>query len=307
MALSTPSNAEPSVLPSIGPRMSIDQQPSYGPESTPHGIYGAMMTCLGSFLGTCGSIPGCFCCPNPYKQVAQGYVGMVSRFGKFYKSVDPGLTRINPMTESLQKVDIKIQIAEIPKQAIMTKDNVSVQIDSVLYWHIIDPYQALYGINDVKKALIERTQTTLRHILGARVLQDCIENREAISFEIAEVIEPAAKTWGIKVESILIKDIQFSRELQESLSSAAQQKRIGESKVIAAQAEVQAAQLMREAANVLATPAAMQLRYLETMTQMAKQSGSRVIFMPYTPESGGSSRFGVQDAMVYGQMSQSQE
>jgi len=302
---------EPAILnyPPVGPRMSLGQhgmQPSYaveyGPEPTPHGVYGNMMSCLGSLIGTFGSIPCCFCCPNPYKQVSQGYVGMVSRFGKFYKSVDPGLTRINPMTESLHKLDIKIQIAEIPKQAIMTKDNVNVQIDSVLYWHIIDPYQALYGVTDVKKALIERTQTTLRHILGARVLQDCIENREAISFEIAEVIEPAAKTWGIKVESILIKDIQFSRELQESLSSAAQQKRIGESKVIAAQAEVQAAQLMREAANVLATPAAMQLRYLETMAQMAKQSGSRVIFMPYTPENGGSSRFGVQDAMVYGQM-----
>jgi erythrocyte band 7 integral membrane protein len=113
--------------------------------------------------------------------------------------VDPGLVKINPFTEDIRRVDVKIQIGEIPKQVIMTKDNVNVAIDSVLYWHIIDPYQAEFGVSDVKKALIERTQTTLRHILGARVLQDCIENREAISSEIEEVIEPAAKLWGVKV------------------------------------------------------------------------------------------------------------
>jgi len=262
-------------------------------------LYGSMMNCLGSVIGVMGAIPCCVCCPNPYKQIVQGNVGLVSRFGKYYKSVDPGLIFVNSCTESLQRVDIKIQITEIPRQAIMTKDNVSIQIDSVIYWHIVDPYQAVFGVSDIGKALIERTQTTLRHILGARVLQDCIENREAISEEIAEVIEPAAETWGIKVESILIKDVQFSRELQDSLSSAAQQKRIGESKVIAARAEVDSAKLMREASDVLATPAAMQLRYLETMSQMAKQSGSRVIFMPYTPEN--SMRFGTQEAMIYGQ------
>lgn len=124
------------------------------------------------------------------------------------------------------------------------------------------------------------TQTTLRHILGARVLQDCIENRDAISHEIQEVIGPAARLWGVKIESILIKDIQFSKELQESLSSAAQAKRLGESKIIAARAEVDSAKLMREASNFLNNPAAMQIRYLETLASMSKTSNTKVIFLP---------------------------
>ncbi|KAG0330415.1 hypothetical protein BG004_002110, partial [Podila humilis] len=113
-----------------------------------------------------------------------------------------------------------------------------------------------------------------------RVLQELIENREAIGEEIQEVIDAPARDWGVKVESVLIKDITFSRELQESLSSAAQAKRLAESKVIGAQAEVDSAKLMRAAADILNTPAAMQIRYLETMTNMAKGSNTRVIFMP---------------------------
>ena len=113
----------------------------------------------------------------------------------------------------------------------MTKDNVNVHITSVIYYHIVNPYKATFGIGHVRTALIERTQTTLRHVLGARVLQDVIERREEIAHAIEEIIAEVATTWGVKVESILIKDINFSRELQDSLSMAAQSKRIGESKV----------------------------------------------------------------------------
>jgi erythrocyte band 7 integral membrane protein len=128
---------------------------------------------------------------------------------------------------------------------------------------------------------LHSTMTTLRHILGLKVLQDAIENREAISAEIQDVIEPSAKIWGVKIESILIKDIMFSPELQASLSSAAQAKRLGESRVIAAKAEVDAAKLMRDAANILNTPAAMQIRYLETLSSMSKNGqGPKTIFMP---------------------------
>ncbi|KAK3828280.1 MAG: hypothetical protein J3Q66DRAFT_363434 [Benniella sp.] len=256
------------------------------PDDENHGIYGALMNTAGVIMGALGAIPCVICCPNPYKTVSQGNVGLITRFGKFYKIVDPGLTKINPVTEKLIRVDVKIQIADIPQQVIMTKDNVNVQIDSVLYWHIINPSQSVFGVSNVEAALIERTQTTLRHILGMRVLQELIENREAIGEEIQEVIDTPARSWGVKVESVLIKDITFSKELQESLSSAAQAKRMAESKVISAQAEVDSARLMRTAADILNTPAAMQIRYLETMTGMAKSSGSKVIFMP-TQHNGG--------------------
>ncbi|KAI7894882.1 uncharacterized protein EV154DRAFT_458767 [Mucor mucedo] len=266
-------------------------QPSFALEldisTIQHGWYGNMMNGIGVVMGGLGSIPCCVCCPNPFKPVRQGSVGLISRFGKFYKCVDPGLVKINPVTESIKRIDIKIQVVDIPSQYVMTKDNITIRIDSVLYWHIIDPYQAQFGIRDVKKALVERTQTTLRHILGGKVLQECVENREAIAQEVEEITGRVASEWGVKIESILIKDFNFSKELQESLSAAAQAKRTGESKIISAKAEVDSAKLMREAADILSTPSAMQIRYLDTLNNLSKAPQTRVIFLP-PPEEGRS-------------------
>ncbi|KAI7905555.1 uncharacterized protein BX663DRAFT_500138 [Cokeromyces recurvatus] len=263
-------------------------QPSFALEldisTIEHGWYGTMMNTIGSILGTIGAIPCCIGFPNPYKPVDQGSVGLISRFGKFYKCVDPGLTKINPVTESIKRVDVKIQVADIPSQYVMTKDNITILIDSVLYWHIIDPYQASFGVRDVKKALIERTQTTLRHIFGGKTLQECVENRDAIAQEVEEITGRVATEWGVRIESILIKDFNFSKELQKSLSAAAQAKRVGESKIIFAKAEVDSAKLMREAADILSTPSAMQIRYLETLNSISRTENARVIFLP--PDEG---------------------
>ena len=169
---------------------------------------------------------------------------------------------------------------EVPKQVCMTKDNVNLNLTSVIYYHITSPHKAAFGISNIRQALVERTQTTLRHVVGARVLQDVIERREEIAQSIGEIIEDVASAWGVQVESMLIKDIIFSNELQESLSMAAQSKRIGESKVIAARAEVESAKLMRQAADILSSAPAMQIRYLEAMQAMAKSANSKVIFLP---------------------------
>lgn len=133
---------------------------------------------------------------------------------------------MNPLTESVHRVDVKMQIVEIPRQVIMTKDNVNVRIDSVLYWHIENPFRAKFNVSNVRRALVERwdssyyimftfvltiiryicrTQTTLRHILGAKVLQDCIENREAIAKEIQDVTRPVAKQWGVRVSFFFLR------------------------------------------------------------------------------------------------------
>ena len=127
---------------------------------------------------------------------------------------------------------------------------------------------------------MERAQTTLRHVVGARAVQSVVTEREVIAFEIAEIVGDIADKWGVSIEGILIKDIIFSPDVAASLSSAAQQKRIGESKVIAARAEVDAARLMRQAADILASPAAMQIRQLEALQNMAKTSSSKVVFVP---------------------------
>ncbi|WWC57947.1 uncharacterized protein I303_100482 [Kwoniella dejecticola CBS 10117] len=267
----------------VQPLKKNEMQPSYaqdlGTTSIQHGFYGSMMNGLGSCIGNIGMIP---CCPfpNPFKNIDQGSVGLISRFGQFYKSVDPGLVKVNVCTESVRVVDVKIQLTSVPRQTVQTKDNVSVDVDSVICWHVISPYRAAFGINDVRTALVERAQTTLRQVVGGRVLQSVISDREGLACEVAEIIEATAEKWGVAIESILLKDINFSIELQQSLSSAATQKRIGESKVIAARAEVDAAKLMRQAADILASPAAMQIRQLEALQNMARSSGSKVVFVP---------------------------
>ncbi|PTB66395.1 SPFH domain family protein [Trichoderma citrinoviride] len=268
----------------VQPPRNEDLQVSYaaeiGGEANPKGWYGSMINSLGACIGTMGAIPCCILCPNPYKHVNQGHVGLVTKFGRFYKAVDPGLVKVNPLSERLISVDVKIQIAEVPEQTCMTKDNVTLRLTSVIYYHIVSPHKAAFGISNVRQALVERTQTTLRHVVGARVLQDVIERREEIAQSIGEIIEDVAAGWGVQVESMLIKDIVFSQDLQDSLSMAAQSKRIGESKIIAAKAEVESAKLMRQAADILSSAPAMQIRYLEAMQAMAKSANSKVIFLP---------------------------
>ncbi|KAH8695408.1 stomatin family protein [Talaromyces proteolyticus] len=270
----------------VQPARVEDLQPQYAqtlkhdndnPDS--HGWYAGLQHGLGQCFGFMGAA-GCCICPNPFKNVKQGEVGLVTRFGRFERSVDPGLVKVNPFSEKLTTVDVKIQIVEVPRQVCMTKDNVTLNLTSVIYYHITSPHKAAFGIADVRQALVERTQTTLRHVVGARVLQDVIERREEIAQSIGEIIEDVAARWGVKVESMLIKDIIFSNDLQDSLSMAAQSKRIGESKVIAARAEVESAKLMRQAADILSSAPAMQIRYLEAMQAMAKSANSKVIFLP---------------------------
>jgi erythrocyte band 7 integral membrane protein len=182
----------------------------------------------------------------------------------------------------------------------MTKDNVTLHLTSVIYYHITSPHKAAFGISNVRQALVERTQTTLRHVVGARVLQDVIERREELAQSIGEIIEDVASGWGVQVESMLIKDIIFSHELQDSLSMAAQSKRIGESKIIAARAEVESAKLMRQAADILSSAPAMQIRYLEAMQAMAKSANSKVIFLPASNNQGVTQALGMADALGEG-------
>jgi len=285
-AATAPSQYDQPVI-KVQPPRREDLQPSYAQvikpdteDASQHGWYGSMVNALGSCIGTLGAIPCCFCCPNPYRPVAQGNVGLVTRFGRFSRAVDPGLVKINPLSENLIQIDVKIQIVEVPKQVCMTKDNVNLTLTSVIYYHIISPHKAAFGISDLRTALVERTQTTLRHVIGARVLQDVIERREEIAQSIREIIDETATGWGVSVESMLIKDIIFSQELQESLSMAAQSKRTCEAKIITARAEVESAKLMRAAADILSSPAAIQIRMLEAMQAMARTSNSKVIFMP---------------------------
>ncbi|RLV91581.1 hypothetical protein JA1_003768 [Spathaspora sp. JA1] len=251
-------------------------------ESPPMTGYQAFISGLGTMFGKCGMF--CFLCQNPYREVDQGQVGLIQTFGRLTRTVEPGLSYVNTWSEKLTKVSIKINIREIPAQKCFTKDNVSVIITSVVYYNIIDPQKAIYSISDINSAIIERTQTTLRDVIGGRTLQDVVEKREEIAESIEQIISKTAFDWGVNIESILIKDLTLPDKVQSSLSMAAEAKRIGEGKIINAKAEVESAKLMRKAADILASKPAMQIRYLEALQNMAKSPGTRVIFMPSSQE-----------------------
>ncbi|VVT49607.1 uncharacterized protein SAPINGB_P002353 [Magnusiomyces paraingens] len=280
---STPPLVKSQPLPAvIKPIVEKDLSHSYAMElRVPEmGCYGSFMHAVGEIVGQMGLVPCCFCCPNPFSKVDQGTVGLITRFGQFYKAADPGLVKVNPISEKMTKVDVRIQVIEISSQSCMTRDNVNIELSSVIYYHIVSPHRAIYSVSDVYHALIERTKTTLRLVVGSRTLQEIIERREEVASSIQEIIDEVADTWGVHVESILIKDIVMSQELTETLAQAAKSRRLGESKIISAKAEVESAKLMRKAADILESRAAMQIRYLDAMQNMAKQSSSKVIFMP---------------------------
>ncbi|KAG9081425.1 hypothetical protein FRC07_014512 [Ceratobasidium sp. 392] len=282
----------------VEPLRKTEMQTSYAQDlglgGVEHGLYGTMINCLGAVVGVFGAVP-CCPCPNPFKEVQQGSVGLVTRFGQFYKAVDPGLVQVNVCSEDLRRVDVKIQIAPIGRQTVITRDNVNVEIESVIYYQITNPYRAAFGIADLRQAVIERAQTTLRQVVGARVVQSVVTERDAIALEIEEIVADVAGKWGVAIEGILIKDITFPPDVAASLSSAAQAKRVGESKVIAARAEVDAARLMRQAADILASPAAMQIRQLEALQSMAKSAQSKVVFVPMNLQGDVSAQLAMND------------
>lgn len=269
------------VEPPVKPDMVLkDFARSY--DTPPFNGYQNFISSLGTFFGGCGIF--CCLCSNPYKEVNQGDVGLVQTFGALSRTVEPGLAYVNTWSEKLTRVSIKINISEIPAQRCFTRDNVSVTITSVVYYNIIDPQKAIYSIANIHEAIIERTQTTLRDVIGCRTLQEVVEKREEIAESIELIIAKTAFDWGVNIESILIKDLGLPDKVQSSLSMAAEAKRIGEGKIINAKAEVESAKLMRKAADILASKPAMQIRYLEAMQNMAKSSNSKVIFMPSAQE-----------------------
>lgn len=209
---------------------------------------------------------------------------MVEKFGALARTVEPGLCTVNTWLEKLTKVLIKVVINELPLLTCFSKDNVLITVTLVVYYNIVDPFKAIYNIENIDLAICERTQTTLRDVIGNRSLQDVVEKREEIAQDIENIIAKIAFDWGVHIDLILIKDLQLPPRVQESLSKATEAKRIGESKIINAKAEVELAKLMRKAADILASKPAMQIRYLDALQNVAKFSNSRVIFMPSAQE-----------------------
>jgi len=246
--------------------------------------YGLFADCIGQFFGCFCCVLSCGCCCNPYKTVNRGTKGVVTRFGSIKDIKPDGLHYVNPISEKMVFVDMMLHARKLSSQSILTKDNLPIQIDGCVYYKVIDNkqdiIQAQFGVYDVKMAVDELAHSTLRLVFGQHTLQECLEKRKDFAKEMVSIIGNQAKGWGIYIQDIQIIDILIPKHIQDLLASGATAQREAEAQIIMARASVQSAQLMREAADQLATPAAMQIRMLETYKVLAESDNAKIIFMP---------------------------
>jgi regulator of protease activity HflC (stomatin/prohibitin superfamily) len=242
-------------------------------------------SCYEDCVATVGSFFGClssyiFCCWNPYQTVDQGSALVVTRFGRYHDVYGPGLHYLRPLTDEGISVSLRTHVIDLPEQCVLTLDNLTVHIDGSIYYRVLDPQAVTFNISNLESCLNQMSVSALRSCFSNHTLQNCLEHRDKLAEEIKHYTSEHIKGWGVEVTSTIIKDIRLSEDLQRNLSAKAIAERSASAKIIEAQADVNAAHLMRDAAEALNTPAALQIRYLETLKSMASQPNNKVIFIP---------------------------
>jgi erythrocyte band 7 integral membrane protein len=173
-----------------------------------------------------------------------------------------GLQYFNPFTDKIHIIDMKTNIININRLNALTRDNIEVRVDAAVYYHVKIPRKTYYSVANIQRSVQELTYSTLRSICGHYLLQELLEKREEVTLEIGKFVARQVHEWGIEITNILIKDIILNQELQDILAAVAKEKRLAESKILNATAEVESARLMRQTADILSGKAAMQIRYL---------------------------------------------
>lgn len=205
--------------------------------------------------------------------------GVIFRLGRLTGPKGPGLFLIIPLIDRMVKVDLRVVTLDIPSQEVITRDNVTVKVNAVAYFHIVDPSSAIVKITNYRWATLQISQTTLRNVIGQSELDELLAHREKINQQLAHIIDQATEPWGIKVTSVEVKDVELPASMQKAMARQAEAEREKRAKVIHAEGEFQASQRLAEAAKVLSTEsAAMQLRYLQTLTEIASEQNSTIIF-----------------------------
>ncbi len=213
-------------------------------------------------------------------RIAQEYERSVVFFLGRYKSVKgPGLYFLIPLLETAVKVSLRTVTMEIPSQKIITKDNVSIDIAAVAYYHIVDPQKSVIAIENVYSAVNQISQTTVRNVIGQFVLDQLLSKTADINEQIKEVIDTHTESWGVEVTAVEIKDITLPENMQRAMAKEAEAERERRAKIVAAEGEMQAATKLGEASDIIAKhPVALQLRTLQTMTEIATEKNSTIIF-----------------------------
>ena len=217
--------------------------------------------------------------PASLKVVAQYERGVVLRLGRFIGLRDPGLRVIIPFIDRMWKVDTRIVTMDVPAQEVITRDNVTIKVDAVVYLRVINADDAVLKVADYIKATSLISQTTLRSVLGQHELDEILGQRDRINETLQRIVDEQTDPWGVKVSTVEIKDVLLPESMQRAMAAQAEAERDRRAKVVHADGEYQAAEKLSQAAAVLASePAALQLRYLGTLKEIATERTNMVIF-----------------------------
>lgn len=204
---------------------------------------------------------------------------VVFTLGRFQKVKGPGLVILIPFIQEMVRVDLRIQVIEIPSQDVISHDNVSMKVDAVLYFNVVDPERAIIRVQDYVPATNMLAQTTLRAVLGQHELDEMLSERKKLSEDVQSILDAQTETWGIKVSNVEIRTVELTENMVRAIAKQAEAERDRRAKVIHAEAEFQASQTLVDAAKILGSvPAAMQLRYLQTLTEIGGEQNSTIIF-----------------------------
>ena len=221
--------------------------------------------------------------------------GVIFSLGRIKGAKGPGLFFLVPIRDKMIKVDLRTVTMDVPPQDVITRDNVPARVNAVVYFRVVDPNKSVIEVENYVLATSQISQTTLRSVLGQKDLDDLLTNREQINEELQAIIDEQTDPWGIKVSVVEVKDVEIPQQMQRAMARQAESERERRAKIIAAEGEYQASQRLREAADILESPTALQLRLFQTLGEISSENNSTVIipvpidlFGPYLSGSDGS-------------------
>ncbi len=229
--------------------------------------------------------------------------GVIFSLGRVHgPAKGPGLFLLVPIRDRMVKIDLRTVSMNVPPQEVITRDNVPARVDAVIYFRVVDPNRAVVEVENYVLATSQISQTTLRSVLGQKDLDDLLTNREAINEELQTIIDDHTEPWGVKVSVVEVKDVEIPQQMQRAMARQAESERERRAKIIAAEGEYQASQRLRQAADRLESPTALQLRLFQTLNEVSSENSSTVIlpvpmdlFRPYL-ETGDGHRAAAQPA-----------
>lgn len=216
---------------------------------------------------------------NALRVVKEYERGVVLRLGKYHVVKEPGLRLIFPFIDKMTKIPIRIVTMDVPSQEVITRDNVSVKVNAVVYFRVMDAKKAFLEVEEYLEATSQIAQTTLRSVLGQAMLDELLSEREELSIKMQDIVDKLTDPWGVKVTAVEVKHIELTEQLTRAMAKEAEAERERRAKIIHATGELEASKQLAEAASIMATePMTLQLRYLQTLTEISVEKNSTIIF-----------------------------